>query len=70
MVSQPGVQYLSDADDSRTDSIVQINPRLQIESEREKTYLLRSENMKRRLVGAAKRRSEISFGTVRLRLGL
>lgn len=70
MVSQTEVQYISDANGKEVSVIVPIELWHEIESERETAYLLKSENMKRRLLEAKERQRGISFDAARLRLGL
>ncbi len=70
MSSQTEIQYISDADGKEVGVIVPIDLWHEIESEREIAYLLKSENMKRRLLEAKKRSNGISFDMARLKLGL
>ncbi len=70
MISQIEVQYISDADGKEVGVIVPIELWHEIESDRETAYLLKSENMKRRLLEATKRQVGIPFDTAILRLGL
>lgn len=70
MLGQAEVQYISDADGKEVSVIVPIELWHEIEAERETTYLLKSENMKRRLLEAKERQGGIPFGTACFRLGL
>jgi len=70
MISRTEVQYISDADGREVGVIVPIDLWHEIESEREMAYLLKSENMKRRLLGAKHRSKDISFDAARFRFGL
>jgi PHD/YefM family antitoxin component YafN of YafNO toxin-antitoxin module len=54
MINQIGVQYISDAEGREVGVIVPIDLWHEIKSERETAYLLKSENMKRRLLEAKK----------------
>lgn len=70
MVSQLEVQYIWDADGKEVGVIVPIDLWHEINSERETAYLLKSENMKRRLLEAGERRTGISLDIACLWLGL
>jgi len=70
MMSQNEVQYISDAEGKEVGVFVPIEFWHEIESERETACLLKSENMKRRLLEAKERQGGISFNAARLRLGL
>ena len=63
-------QHTSDADDREASVIAPSGSRRAISSERETAYLLKSENMKRRLLKARERSTGIPFEAARLRLGL
>jgi antitoxin YefM len=58
--NQTEVQYVSDATGTTTGVLIPIDLWHEIASERETAYLLRSENMKRRLLDAMKRTQEVS----------
>ena len=60
-MSRTEVQYISDVDGQEVGVIVPIDLWHEIESERETAYLLRSDNMKRRLLEAKDRQSGISL---------
>ena len=70
MTSQAEVQYISDADGKEVGVIVPIDLWHEIESERETAYLLKSENMKRRLLEAKERQGGISLEDALERLGV
>lgn len=70
MISQTEVQYTSDAEGKGVDVIVPIELWHEIESERETAYLLKSENMKRRLLEAKERQGGISLEDALERLGI
>lgn len=70
MTSQVGVQYISDADGKEVGVIVPIDLWHEIESERETAYLLKSENMKRRLLEAKERHVGIPLEDALERLGM
>ncbi len=70
MISQIEVQYISDADGKEVGVIVPIDLWHEIESERETAYLLKSENMKRRLLEAKERQGGISLEDALERLGV
>lgn len=59
MNSQVEVQYISDAEGKEVGAIVPIDLWHEIESEREAFYLLKSDNMKRRLLEAKSRQGGI-----------
>jgi antitoxin YefM len=69
MLGQTEVQYISDADGKEVGVIVPIDLWHEIESERETAYLLKSENMKRRLLEAKERQGGISLEDAVIRLG-
>ncbi len=64
------IQYVSDESGNPVGVIVPIELWREIESERETAYLLRSENMKRRLLEAKERQDGISFEEAREKLGI
>jgi PHD/YefM family antitoxin component YafN of YafNO toxin-antitoxin module len=63
------IQYVSDESGNTVAAIVPIELWREIESERETAYLLKSENMKRRLLEAKNRREGISFDEACEKLG-
>jgi len=64
------IQYVSDEGGTQTAVIVPIELWREIESEKETAYLLKSENMKRRLLEAKDRRTGIPFEEAREKLGI
>lgn len=66
----PEIQYVSDESGNATAVIVPIELWREIESEKETAYLLRSENMKRRLLEAKDRQTGIPFEETREKLGI
>jgi PHD/YefM family antitoxin component YafN of YafNO toxin-antitoxin module len=64
------IQYISDDEGNPTGVIVPIDLWREIASERETTYLLQSETMKRRLLEARDRREGISLEEARAKLGV
>jgi PHD/YefM family antitoxin component YafN of YafNO toxin-antitoxin module len=64
------VQCICDESGNTIAAIVPIELWREIESERETAYLLKSENMKRRLLEAKNRREEISFDEACEKLGI
>lgn len=64
------IQYISDERGNPVGVIVPIELWREIESERETAHLLKSENMKRRLLEAKERDGGIPFDEARERLGL
>jgi PHD/YefM family antitoxin component YafN of YafNO toxin-antitoxin module len=64
------IQYISDENGNPTGVIVPIDLWREIESERETAYLLKSENMKRRLLEAKERQEGISSDEAREKLGI
>jgi hypothetical protein len=69
-MSQTEIQYVSDESGNPISVIVPIELWREIESEREMAYLLKSENMKRRLLEAKERQDGISFEAAREKLGI
>ena len=59
------IQYVSDESGQPTAVIVPIELWREIESEKETAYLLKSENMKRRLLEAKERQTGIPFEEAR-----
>jgi len=66
----PEIQYVSDESRNPTAVIVSIELWREIESEKETAYLLKSENMKRRLLEAKERQTGIPFEEAREKLGI
>jgi PHD/YefM family antitoxin component YafN of YafNO toxin-antitoxin module len=64
------IQYVSDESGEPTAVIVPIELWREIESEKETAYLLKSENMKRRLLEAKDRQAGIPFEEAREKLGI
>ena len=64
------IQYVSDETGNPTAVIVPIELWREIESEKETAYLLKSENMKRRLLEAKDRQTGIPFEEAREKLGI
>jgi PHD/YefM family antitoxin component YafN of YafNO toxin-antitoxin module len=69
-MSQSEIKYVSDESGNPVSVIVPIELWREIESERETAYLLKSENMKRRLLEAKERQEGISFEEAREKLGI
>ncbi len=66
----PEIQYVSDESGQPTAVIVSIELWREIESEKETGYLLKSENMKRRLLEAKERQTGFPFEEARAKLGI
>jgi PHD/YefM family antitoxin component YafN of YafNO toxin-antitoxin module len=64
------IQYVSDENGNPVGVIVPIELWREIESEKETAYLLKSENMKRRLSEARDRQDGIPFEEAREKLGI
>ena len=64
------IQYVSDESGEPTAVIVPIELWREIESEKETAYLLKNENMKRRLLEAKDRQTGIPFEEAREKLGI
>ena len=64
------IQYVSDESGEPTAVIVPIELWREIESEKETAHLLKSENMKRRLLDAKDRQTGIPFEEAREKLGI
>jgi PHD/YefM family antitoxin component YafN of YafNO toxin-antitoxin module len=64
------IQYVADEEGNTVAAIVPIELWREIESERETAYLLKSENMKRRLLEAKNRQEGISIDEAREKLGI
>ena len=64
------IQYVSDESGEPTAVIVPIELWREIESEKETAYLLKSENMRRRLLEAKERQTGIPFEEARAKLGI
>lgn len=69
-MSQTEIQYISDEQGNPVGVIVPIELWREIESERETAYLLKSENMKRRLLEAKERQDGISLEEACEKLGI
>lgn len=69
-MSQTEIQYISDESGNPVGVIVPIELWREIESERETAYLLRSENMKRRLLEAKERQEGIPLEEAIEKLGI
>jgi PHD/YefM family antitoxin component YafN of YafNO toxin-antitoxin module len=70
MANVSEIQFVSDAEGKPVSVIVPIDLWREIESEGETAYLLKSENMKRRLLEAKDRQSGISLEDARAKLGI
>ena len=70
MASPSEIQYISDESGDTTAVIVPIALWREIESERETSYLLKSETMKRRLLQAMERQEGLSVEAVVEKLGI
>jgi len=66
----PDIQYVSDESGNPTAVIVPIELWREIESEKETACLVKSENMKRRLLEAKERQTGIPFEEAREKLGI
>lgn len=66
----PEIQYVSDESGQPTAVIVPIELWREIESEKETAYLLKSENMKRRLLEAKERPTGVPFEEALEKLGI
>jgi len=64
------IQYISDENNQVTGVIVPIDLWKELQSEKETAYLLKSETMKKRLVGAKNRKKGISFDEACKKLGV
>ena len=64
------IQYVSDESGQPTAVIVPIELWREIESEKETAYLLKSENMKRRLLESRERKDGIPFEEALEKLGI
>jgi PHD/YefM family antitoxin component YafN of YafNO toxin-antitoxin module len=64
------IQYVADEEGNTVAAIVPIELWREIESERETAYLLKSENMKRRLLEAKNRQEGISLDEACEKLGV
>jgi len=64
------IQYVSDESGNPVSVIVPIELWREIESEKETSYLLKSEKMKRRLLEAKERQTGIPFEEAREKLGI
>jgi PHD/YefM family antitoxin component YafN of YafNO toxin-antitoxin module len=66
----PEIQYVSDESGQPTAVIVPIELWREIESEKETAYLLKSENMKQRLLEAKERKTGVPFEEALEKLGI
>lgn len=69
-MSATEIQYISDESGNTVGVIVPIELWREIESERETAYLLKSENMKQRLLQAKNRQDGIPLEDAREKLGI
>ena len=69
-MSQTEIKYVSDEQGQTIEVIVPIELWREIESQRETAYLLKSENMKRRLLEAKNRHEGIGLEEVCEKLGI
>ncbi len=69
-MNQTDIQYISDESGNTVGVIVPIDLWREIESERETAYLLKSENMKRRLLEAKDRQEGITLDEACEKLGI
>lgn len=67
---KPDIQFVSNEAGEPTAVLVPIELWREISSERETTYLLKSETMKQRLLAAAQRQDGLSLDTVVEKLGM
>ena len=70
MTAQAQVQYVSDEEGQEVSVIVPIELWREIASERETAYLLKSETMRKRLLGAKNRTEGVSLEDARAQLGI
>ena len=70
MMSDSGIQYVTNESGESTAVIVPISLWREIESERETAYLLKSETMKRRLLEAKERQQGLSLDEAIEKLGI
>ena len=69
-MNQTEIQYISDESGNPVGVIVPIELWREIESERETAYLLKSENMKRRLLEAKERQAGVPLEEALEKLGI
>jgi PHD/YefM family antitoxin component YafN of YafNO toxin-antitoxin module len=69
-MSQSEIKYVSDESGNPVSVIVPIELWREIESERETAYLLKSENMKRRLLEAKERQEGVTLEEACEKLGI
>ena len=69
-MSETQIQYVANAEGQLTSVLVPIDLWREIESELETAYLLRSENMKKRLLEAIHRQNGIPFEVALEKLGI
>ncbi len=70
MAAQVQLQYVSDSEGNPVSVIVPIELWREIEAEQETAYLLKSQNMKQRLLEAKERTTGISLEDARAQLGI
>jgi len=70
LMSDSGIQYVTNESGESTAVIVPISLWREIESERETAYLLKSETMKRRLLEAKERQQGLSLDKAIEKLGI
>jgi hypothetical protein len=70
MASISDIQFVSDAEGNPLSVIVPIELWREIESERETAYLLKSRNMKQRLLEAKSRSGGLTLEDARAKLGI
>lgn len=69
-MNSTAIQYVSDEKGLPTAVIVPLELWREIESTKETAYLLKSKNMKQRLLAARKRKNGIPFDEAREKLGI
>jgi hypothetical protein len=70
MASSDEIQYITDAEGRPVSVIVPIELWLEIESEKETAYLLKSEAMKERILAAKQRQEGVSLDEARKQAGI
>ena len=70
IAEKPTLQYVSDAEGKTVSVIVPIDIWQEIASERETTYLLKSDAMRNRLLDAKERDEGVSLEAARANLGI
>lgn len=69
-MAEQAIKYVSNEKGRLTAVLIPIELWREIESEKETAYLLRSKNMRQRLIGAKRRRLGIPVKVVREKLGI